>query len=376
MNTVFNKETLEYYDCVLIFEAADDTGRVYIAAHNKETRSGCEYTVVPVDRSKMLEFKTGMIDLRELMLHNPERPWYITEMTAGPNQMTLQEQDSTVEHCPFLPKQGIYLDRLDWRTDAHNTAVELGRAAMQVRLVSRANQIANRTNEMSASIFANIVNKIASSLKELSNEISPTGRAGVNEINIVGNPVAGSIIIKMVAVEQTNLWGDNNSISAMESLTQFLLLEATEPEVGKFAENRKGKSLKELRSLASDLGKGKIDINVEWSAGRADKAGEAFLNSEKAGEVAKIVNKIKKETTQSVTIEGILDAVSVRGNSWTIITDEKETKKGTIAKPGGPSLNGRTTGQRYSIQCTEITDEMSENEKPRLIANSMAEVMS
>ena len=50
-------ESILYYDCELLFEAADTTGQRYIAVHDRDCESGCEYIVAPASRDNMAAFK-------------------------------------------------------------------------------------------------------------------------------------------------------------------------------------------------------------------------------------------------------------------------------------------------------------------------------
>ena len=102
MNVTF-KESILYYDCELLFEAEDETGRRYIAVHDDDYQTGCEYIVAPATREDMIAFKAGQIGLRSLLLASPAGEWYTTKLGMDTNGITLIRQSTPItEHSDLL----------------------------------------------------------------------------------------------------------------------------------------------------------------------------------------------------------------------------------------------------------------------------------
>ena len=95
------KESILYYDCELLFEAEDETGRRYIAVHDDDCQTGCEYVVAPATGENLTAFKAGQIGLRDLLLASPGGEWYTTE--PGGN----------AEEIPLSRQPGLITDRTD-----------------------------------------------------------------------------------------------------------------------------------------------------------------------------------------------------------------------------------------------------------------------
>ena len=116
MNIV-HKQSLEYYECELLFEADDDTGRKYIAVHDGDHETGCHYVVVPVDKNSLTTFKAGLIDLRTLMMSHDESIWYRADVSVDSTTISLTQQTSTMAEGGILPEQGYFISGVDTSHD-------------------------------------------------------------------------------------------------------------------------------------------------------------------------------------------------------------------------------------------------------------------
>ena len=103
------QESLLYYDCELIFAAADDAGRQYLAVHHDDYSTGCEYAVVPVNPPELAQLKAGQLDLRRLMLAAPDGKWYTTQIGVDTDAIVLQAQPTPIIMCASLPDAGYYV---------------------------------------------------------------------------------------------------------------------------------------------------------------------------------------------------------------------------------------------------------------------------
>ena len=90
------KESILYYDCELIFEAEDETGRRYIAVHDDDYQTGCEYFMVPATREDLTAFKAGQVGLRSLLLASPAGEWHTTKIAADTDGITLIRQPTPI----------------------------------------------------------------------------------------------------------------------------------------------------------------------------------------------------------------------------------------------------------------------------------------
>ena len=107
------KESILYYDCELLVEAEDETGRRYIAVHDDDCQAGCEYVVVPATPENLTTFKAGGIGLRDLLLASPDGEWYTTEPGGDADEIPLTRQPTRITDRHDLLKGDYYVAATD-----------------------------------------------------------------------------------------------------------------------------------------------------------------------------------------------------------------------------------------------------------------------
>ena len=108
-------ESILYYDCELICEAEDETGRRYIAVHENEYPDGSEYVIAPATRSDLDAFKAGQIGLRHLLLAAPQGEWHTVRFDVRNDAVTITRQPSPITDHPDLlePDYFVRVDNSD-----------------------------------------------------------------------------------------------------------------------------------------------------------------------------------------------------------------------------------------------------------------------
>ncbi len=133
MNVTY-QDSILYNDCELIFEAADETGRRYVAVHTGDYATGCEYIMAPASPESLVAFKNGKIDLRHLLLNSPTQEWYTAALDVNDDDVAiaLKQQDTPISGCNNLPGTGFYMgvgnsgDMVQERVDAISRAPAAG----------------------------------------------------------------------------------------------------------------------------------------------------------------------------------------------------------------------------------------------------------
>lgn len=108
---VTHKETLQFYDHNILFEAEDEKGRRYIAVDDGEDETSLQYKLAPVGEKAMIKFKEGYIDLRALMMTAPHGEWYRATIGAGTQEIQVAKQESALVIAEDMPESGCYLLR-------------------------------------------------------------------------------------------------------------------------------------------------------------------------------------------------------------------------------------------------------------------------
>ena len=362
---IFHKESLEFYDCELLFEAEDETGRKYIAVHDGDFDTGCEYIVVPVLRNTLTEFKAGLTDLRSLMQSCEENVWYKANIEVHSKDIKLIRQGSSIFEGDVLPGQDYYVSRADISTTARRFSIESGRPAFAFTVRGTSETDAH---EIPSSMLMQFVRRINESLKQFVLEIYPAAEQDTYQLNMIAGPIPGSFGVLLASPIQTNMFGDNHIISAFEQLTSFINTDFESESSDHEIERHNSGTLKEIKLTTQAIISTSTDVTVEWSAGRSGKSGTARVTRDGARKIVAKLATIRRLTTSTVILEGRLDAINVTNKTWSIITENDGKLSGRILNDG-PSLEGRTTGRRYRIVCDQTADEMADdNVKPSLVA--------
>ena len=110
VKTIYYTTTLFYYDSPQIFEACDATGGYYIALLIERQDGRERYLVVGVALEKLCRFRSGMLDLRSLLIETGNDGWYVTATETNLDQpIVLDPQDIPIETSQFLPDEGFVL---------------------------------------------------------------------------------------------------------------------------------------------------------------------------------------------------------------------------------------------------------------------------
>ena len=368
---IFHKESLEFYECELLFEAEDETGRKYIAVHDADFDTGCEYIVVPVLRNSLTEFKSGLTDLRSLMQSCEENVWYKSSIEVQSKDINLIPQGSSIFEGDVLPDRDYYVRGADISTAARRFSTESGRPAFAFTVSGTTETDAH---EIPSSMLMQFFRRINESLKQFVLEIYPAAERETYQLNMVASPIPSSFGVLLASPIQTNMFGDNHIISAFEQLTSFINTDFETDSSFQEIERHNSETLKEIKLTTQAIISTGTDVAVEWSAGRSGKSGTARISRDDARRIAEKLATIKRLTTSTVVLEGRLDAINVTYKTWSIITEDAGKQSGRIQNDG-PNLEGRTTGKRYRIVCDQTIDEMAdENVKPSLVATYIEEL--
>ena len=363
-------ETLEYYDCELLFHAEDDTGRQYVAIHDADVDNLCTYVVVAVERNALTEFKSGRLGLKQLLSASPTNEWYSTSIGPTSSDIMLETRPDRLTVDYVVPGNDYYITPQIPLSSVENVATEKGRAILELKLSGNERL---SSHEVPATTMTTVVSRIVDSLKFFGNTIVPSASNRHYAMNILGAPSAGSVSILLVSEDKTDMFGSNPIIKSLEAMTQLIESDFSEHNIEAIVREYSSKGLKEIRLLAKSLSEDQTDLHLAWSSGRSGRHGHSFVPQVKSSEIFDSLHRAKKETTDTVEINGILDGVNVRSRTWSIIQDDRRRVSGKV-EVNGPKLTGRTTGHRYLLTCTRTVDEMAEDIKPKFVATTIEEL--
>ena len=83
MKTIRHTNTLFYYDGPQVFEARDTIGGHYVAVMVEPDHSNERYLVAGVAPERLRQFRSGMLDLRSLLIESDKEEQYLATVVSG-----------------------------------------------------------------------------------------------------------------------------------------------------------------------------------------------------------------------------------------------------------------------------------------------------
>jgi len=104
------RRPLFYYDGIQVLEGVDDNGSSYIGVLVEASGNHDVYVVVRISTGSLLRFRHGQMDLRSLLLQEPDGEWYIGNLPDDSEEpMALVSQTGKLADFPRLPEPGFIL---------------------------------------------------------------------------------------------------------------------------------------------------------------------------------------------------------------------------------------------------------------------------
>ena len=111
MKTIHPTDILAYYDGVQVFAGRDSIGGNYVGMLVDAVGDYDRYVVTGARPERLRQFRSGMLDLRTLLLEAPDGEWYLTFADGEyGDPLTLDPQNGHLEQTDFLPEPGFLLD--------------------------------------------------------------------------------------------------------------------------------------------------------------------------------------------------------------------------------------------------------------------------
>ncbi len=110
MNPVRYTDTLVHYDGVQVFEGRDPVGGRYVGVMVDSGDGSDRYLVTGVVPERLRRFRSGALDLRNMLLEAGRDEWYFADVSDDFQvPLRLVRQDGSLEGREFLPDEGFVL---------------------------------------------------------------------------------------------------------------------------------------------------------------------------------------------------------------------------------------------------------------------------
>ena len=359
MKTIRHTNTLFYYDGPQVFEARDSIGGHYVAVMVGSDSLNERCLVAGIAPERLRQFRTGVLDLRSLLIESDEEEQYLATVAAGLDYpLVLDHLRTPLLDSGFLPDAGFVLhDRpsdesvLSEARERNNLVLEIAAEPPEsaTQHCIRANTLAEMLHRIQAMI------KYAFIAATRGNKYRHP-QPDEDMMNVIVPAAAGSFQIVLEAASRPDLFGSSELGRALQRIDALFedtanpeqTLTAVREHRGHFA----GAYLKLLRFLVEH----KTGLRYSWAEPKSERPSNRAVSQSEAGSLVDILSSVTNLGSETVTLEGTFERFDRGSGSWGLqTTDGKRLGK---VKDGGPSLDGLEVGGRYRFHCDEEIEEI------------------
>ena len=361
MKTITPTKTLVYYDGINVFEGRDAIGGHYVGMIIDTTGDFDRYLVVGTPPECLRQFRSGMLDLRTLLLTAPNGDWYITlANTVYGDPLVLEPQNTPLVDTRFVPSEGFFLEDtpVDDRTlikarERGNLILELSTEPPEA---AEAHRIHMATH---GGLLVEMQMLIRHAYRRAVSELSDQTRQSIDTtdsyvMDVVVPASAGSFNVVLEAAKPPDMFGSSELRRALQKMDDIFQI-GREPEQARDRlMEHKGHlagSYIRLMSLLSSNGTG---MSYSWAEPMSAESQHGGVSERVAKELVELFSGVSSLTAESVTLVGEFERVNRGAGDWGLLTEDG-VRRGKIAE-GGPSLDGLRVGQVYTFECLEKVD--------------------
>ena len=224
MKHIRHANTLFYYDGPQVFEARDAIGGHYVAVLAPSDGADDRYLVAGVNPERLRQFRSGILDLRSLLVESDEEVRYLATASNGlDHPLTLERLPASFMGSELLPDFDFVL---------HDRAADdyvLGEARARNNLIL---ELAVEPPEAAAqhrirmSTLAEMLLRVQSMIRHASRAVTKEHPAGYRQpdddmMDVVVPAAAGSFRIVLEAANFPDLFGDSVLGKALQRIDTF-----------------------------------------------------------------------------------------------------------------------------------------------------------
>ena len=380
MKTIYPTAILDYCDGVLAFEGRDDIGGHYIGAAVKPEGGYDRYLVTGARPERLRQFRSGILDLRTLLLEAPGGEWYITLTDSDPGAMlALEPQAGNIADAgELLPLEGYTLDS----APVDDLALEQARARNNVVFEFSAeppetavgHRIRTATlGSLLLQIQAIIKHAYESALRDLTDSVRRKLDTTDGHLMDVVIPAApGSYRVVLEAAKAPDLFGSGELVRGLRRLDQ-VFTSAHRPDAAReLLQPYKGHLAGSYIKLMHFLADKQTGLSYSWADPIALEAHHNGVSGADAGKLSQLFSEVTNLATESITVSGTLQQFNRSAGTWGLFTAAGVTT-GKIAD-NGPTMDGLEVGSYYQFNCIEeIEIDYTGREKRILYLQSIAD---
>ncbi len=378
MRTIHPTEILAYYDGVEVFAGQDIIGGCYVGAFIDTVGDADRYLVVGVRPERLRELRSGMLDLRTLLLEAPGGEWYLTLVNGDAGQpLLLEPQNAVLITTDYLPEDGFLLSddsiddlALQHARTRHNVVLEFSAEPPEA---AAGHRIRTATLGSLLLLMQTIVKyAYQSALRDLAPQIRSTLDTTDGHLMDVVIPAApGSYRVFLEAAKPPDMFGYGELARGLERLDEVFASAAAPDTAREKLQKYQGHLAGSYIKLVQFLSANRTGLSYSWAHPALKAARYGGVSESGAHQLAAMLSDADSLAAEPVMLEGTLERVNRGRGDWALLTSDG-IKAGNIAN-GGPSLNGLQVGKTYRFLCVaEAELDAAGSEKHTIYLQSIA----
>ena len=363
MKTVQHTTTLFYYDGPQIFEARDKIGGHYVAVMVAPENDHDRYLVVGVAPEGLRLFRSGMVDLRSLLVEWAEGEWYLSTVENGLNALLpLVAQPGPLLATDLLPEPGFLLHDAPATTETLREARERNNLVLEVAVEPPE---AAEEHRIRVGTLVGLLGHVQTlvkhaygvALRGLSLETRRAiDRLDAHLLDVVIPAAPGSFRVVMEAAKTPDLIGQSELARALDRVDELFANVGNPQEVLKLVKAHRGHFAGAYLRLLRFLVQNKTGLRYSWAEPMSSKPVSRVITEKEVPPLVEALSGISNLGAESVELAGTLEKANTVNRTWGIATPEGSFS-GKI-KEGGPSLAGLKIGSSYRFSCIEEIEEI------------------
>lgn len=358
MRTIYPTETLVYHDGVAVFAGQDSIGGNYVGVVIDTIDTIDRYVVTGVSPVRLRQFRSGMVDLRSLLLEAPNGEWFITQADGAPGEpLVLEPQVGLLSDMGFLPEEGFLLEDVAVDDAVLRQAREHGKVVFECSADPPETAIGHRIRATTLGQLLIHVQTIVrhayrAALKDLgSNVRQQLDTTDGYLMDVVVPAAVGSYRVIFEASKPPDMFGSGELIRALRRLDE-VFASANDPDAAaELLQAHKGHLAGAYIRLLRFLADHQTGLRYGWADPTFSMARHGGVSEPVARQLAESLSAVSSLTTETVELVGNFVRVNVDAGNWGLSTDSG-TRVGKVVGDG-PNLDGLVVGRRYRFDCVE-----------------------
>ena len=361
MTTIQLTDALVYCDGVNVFEGRDSIGGHYVGMIVDTVGDLDRYVVVGAPPERLRQFRSGMLDLRTLLLGTPGGDWYMTLTNSIHGEpLVLEPQSTSLADADFLPNEGFVLDDVPVYDRALVEARGRGNVILEFSTEPPEAAEAHRIHMATlGGLLIQMQMLLRHAYRRAVSELSDSNRSAIDTtdsylMDVIVPASAGSFNVVLEAAKPPDMFGSSELRRALQRMDKVFEIAGQPSEARDRLQEHKGHLAGSYIRLMNFLSSNSTGMSYSWADPMSTKSQHGGVSESVARQLVELLSGVSSLSSESVTLMGEFERVNRSAGDWALLTDDG-IRRGTT-QDGSPSLDGLQVGKVYTFECREQVD--------------------